>query len=196
MTLLFPVIWCAVVMTTRQAPLTLVPPAAAHGEQPTTAIGASALESLDTYRLLDHRTRDSLLAIATAPAGRYLGFEHLGQTLLLALTRPITHIGRGLIADVRFEDPRVSRRHAIVALRGRSVRVLDDRSANGTFVNGTRITVAELSDGDVVRFGPAAAQYVEVAPVSGDVRRWRPNGSRPAPRASWPGVRGRGPSAD
>ncbi|MHB1569579.1 MAG: FHA domain-containing protein [Solirubrobacteraceae bacterium] len=182
-------------MSTRQAPLTLVPAAAAHGEHPTTAIGPSGLEPVDACPLLDHRTRESLIAPATAPAGRYLGFNHLGQVLLLALTRPITHVGRGLIADVRLEDPRVSRRHAIIALRGRSVRVLDDRSANGTFVNGLRITVAELSDGDVVRFGPAIACYVEVAPVRGDVRRWRQNGSRPARRGSWPGTRGPGPSS-
>ena len=56
---------------------------------------------------------------------------------LLPLNRPITHIGRGLIADVRLEDPHVSRRHAIVALRGEGVRVLDDRSTTGTFVNGS-----------------------------------------------------------
>lgn len=173
-------------MSTRQASLTLVPVAGAHGEHPTTVIVPPGLEPVDACPLLDHRTRGSLIAPATAPAGRYLGFDHLGQVLLLALTRPITHVGRGLIADIRLEDARVSRRHAIIALRGRSVRVLDDRSANGTFVNGLRITVAELSDGDVVRFGPAIARYVEVAPVHGEVRRWRPSKSAPAHRAVRP----------
>ena len=38
----------------------------------------------------------------------------------------------------------MSRRHAIVFASSESVRVLDDRSANGTRVNGERVTGAEL----------------------------------------------------
>jgi predicted component of type VI protein secretion system len=68
------------------------------------------------------------------------------------------------VADVRFEDPHVSRRHAIVAVRGESVRILDDRSTGGTFVNGRAVTVAELADGDVVRVGRAVFRYAEIAP--------------------------------
>jgi pSer/pThr/pTyr-binding forkhead associated (FHA) protein len=80
------------------------------------------------------------------------------------LDRPITHIGRGLIADVRLEDSHVSRRHAILAVRGDGTRILDDRSYNGTFVNGRRVTVQYLSDGDVVRFGRAVFRYTEITP--------------------------------
>ncbi len=120
---------------------------------------------VDSFALLDHRTRECLIPLAGAPAGRYLAVEDDGQTWLLALQRPITHIGRGLIADVRLEDSHVSRRHAIVALRGDGpggVRVLDDRSSNGTFVNGRRVTTAQLSDGDVLRFGRAVFRYIEL----------------------------------
>ena len=42
--------------------------------------------------------------------------------------------------------------------------MLDDRSSNGTFVNGRAVTVAHLSDGDVLRFGRVAMRYVEIAP--------------------------------
>jgi hypothetical protein len=128
--------------------------------------GLKASEPLvvDAFRLLDHRTRERLIPPADAPAGRYLAVERDGESWLIALTRPITHVGRGLIADVRLEDPHVSRRHAILALRGDGARVLDDRSANGTFLNGRRITVAYLSDSDVLRFGRAVLRYVEVAP--------------------------------
>lgn len=128
---------------------------------------------VDPYTLLDHRTRERLIPSEGAPAGRYLGVEREGGTLLIALERPITHIGRGLIADVRLEDSHVSRRHAILALRGDAARVLDDRSSNGTFVNGRRVTVAQLADGDVLRFGRAVFRYVELAPVRGS-RRLRP----------------------
>jgi hypothetical protein len=119
---------------------------------------------VDPYALLDHRTREHLIPEAGAPSGRYLSLEHDGETVLIALERPITHIGRGLIADVRLEDSQVSRRHAILALRGDGARVLDDRSYNGTFVNGRRITSEHLTDGDVVRFGRAVFRYTEITP--------------------------------
>jgi hypothetical protein len=119
---------------------------------------------VDAYTLLDHRTRESAVLRDVAPPGHYLAVEHDGRTWLITLSRPITHIGRGLIADVRLEDSHVSRRHAILALRGEGARVLDDRSSNGTFVNGQQVTVAHLTDGDVLRFGRAVFRYTEVAP--------------------------------
>ncbi len=43
-----------------------------------------------------------------------------------------------------------------------AVRILDDRSSNGTFVNGRRIQEAELRHGDVVVIGRVVLQYVDV----------------------------------
>jgi FHA domain len=153
-------------MTSHAQPLTS-PPVSSSPDQPHATLGLNASEPfvVDAFQLLDHRTREHLIPPASALAGRYLSVERDGETLLLALARPITHIGRGLIADVRLEDPHVSRRHAILALRGSGARVLDDRSANGTFVNGRRVTAAQLSDGDVLRFGRAVLRYLEVAPA-------------------------------
>ena len=120
--------------------------------------------SSDSFSLLDHRTRQRSLPLDGAPPGRYLSIEHGDEVRLIPLDRPIIHVGRGLISDVRLEDPHVSRRHAIVAQRGDGARVLDDRSSNGTFVNGRQVTISYLSDGDVVRFGSVAMRFVEVAP--------------------------------
>jgi pSer/pThr/pTyr-binding forkhead associated (FHA) protein len=131
---------------------------------------------VDAYTLLDHRTRESTVLREVAPPGRYLAVETDGGTRLISLSRPITHIGRGLIADVRLEDPHVSRRHAIIAVRGDgpdAVRVLDDRSSGGTFVNGSEVTVAQLHDGDIVRVGRVAFRYTEVAPQAGRNRALR-----------------------
>jgi FHA domain-containing protein len=133
-------------------------------DHPTDGMDSSLPFVVDPYELLDHRTRERLIPVAGAPSGRYLSLEHEGETRLIALERPITHIGRGLLADVRLEDAHVSRRHAILALRGDGARVLDDRSHNGTFVNGRRITVQYLSDGDVLRFGRAVLRYTEITP--------------------------------
>jgi pSer/pThr/pTyr-binding forkhead associated (FHA) protein len=132
---------------------------------------------VDAFGLLDHRTRESSVSEDAAPPGRYLAIEDNGRRRLIAMTRPITHIGRGLIADVRLEDPHVSRRHAIIAIRGDgpgAVRVLDDRSSGGTFVNGGEVTAAELHDGDIVRVGRVAFRYTEIAPAlkrNGALRR-------------------------
>ena len=119
---------------------------------------------VDPYPLLDNRTRERLIPQAGAPAGRYLSLEHDGETKLITLERPITHVGRGLVADVRLDDAHVSRRHAILAVRGDGARILDDRSYNGTFVNGRRVTVQYLTDGDVLRFGRAVFRFTEIAP--------------------------------
>ena len=143
---------------------------------------------VDAYGLLDHRTRESAILQDVAPPGRYLAIEHDGRSWLISLTRPITHIGRGLIADVRLEDPHVSRRHAIIAIRGDgpvAVRVLDDRSSQGTFVNGDAVTVANLRDGDIVRVGRVALRYTEIPPALKRNRALRriPLGARRGRRA-------------
>jgi predicted RNA-binding Zn-ribbon protein involved in translation (DUF1610 family) len=85
--------------------------------------------------------------------GDYLAYDDDAQLRVVALERGWTRIGRSLAADVRFDDPTVSRRHAMVH-RGEDVaRVLDDRSLNGVFVNAERVDMRTLSDGDEVTIG-------------------------------------------
>jgi hypothetical protein len=117
---------------------------------------------LDAIPLLDHRTQTRLTTPRLSPRGPHLALGSGGESLLLALEAKITHIGRGLTAHVRLEDQRVSRDHAIIVRHGRFARLLDNRSANGTYVNGRRVVVTNLADGDVIRVGPVAMQYVEV----------------------------------
>ncbi|HST42021.1 MAG TPA: FHA domain-containing protein [Conexibacter sp.] len=50
-------------------------------------------------------------------AGQYLAYEEDGEAVVHELTREWTRIGRSLAADVRFDDPTVSRRHALVVRR-------------------------------------------------------------------------------
>ena len=72
------------------------------------------------------------------------------------------HIGRGLSANLRLDESSVSRRHAILVPRVAGARVLDDRSSNGTFVNGRRVQQADLSDGDVIVVGRVVLRYLEI----------------------------------
>jgi hypothetical protein len=127
-------------------------------DAPTIPLPAVAEPVTDAFPLLDHRAQDRAIRRGLAPAGRYLGFEDQ----LIRLDSRITHLGRGGPSDIRFEHQHVSRDHAIIARHGRHARVLDNRSFNGTFVNGRRIVVTELRDGDVIRLGPVVMQYVEV----------------------------------
>lgn len=90
--------------------------------------------------------------LITAP-GEYLAFHDGDAVRVLALTREWTRIGRSLAADIRFDDATVSRRHALVVRQPDGVRVLDDRSLNGIFVNGHRVEWRTLHDGDEVVVG-------------------------------------------
>ena len=82
---------------------------------------------------------------------------------VVALAREWTRIGRSLAADVRFDDPTVSRRHALIVRQADGVRVLDDRSLNGVFVNGERVEWRTLEDGDEIVVGRYHLHVVEVA---------------------------------
>ena len=102
-------------------------------------------------------------------AGQYLAFEDTAPGLrAVPLTREWTRIGRSLAADIRFDDPTVSRRHALIVRQPDGVRVLDDRSLNGVFVNGERVEWRTLRDGDEIVVGRHRLHFLDVveAPVA------------------------------
>jgi hypothetical protein len=73
---------------------------------------------------------------------------------LFPIERGWTRIGRSVAADIRLDDPSVSRRHAlIVSEMPKSLRALDDRSLNGVLLNGEPIEWARLADGDELTIG-------------------------------------------
>ncbi len=105
-------------------------------------------------------TRDGL----TVP-GRYLAYEESGRHVVCPLNQEWTRIGRSLAADVRFDDATVSRRHALVVSQQDGVRVLDDRSLNGVYVNGDRVEWSNLTDGDEITIGRHAIFFLNTATV-------------------------------
>jgi predicted nucleic acid-binding Zn-ribbon protein len=100
--------------------------------------------------------------------GEYLAYEEGDSLHTVALTREWTRIGRSLAADVRFDDPTVSRRHALVVRQADGVRVLDDRSLNGVFVNGSRIERRVLRDGDEIVVGRYRLRFLSLASEPGE----------------------------
>lgn len=77
----------------------------------------------------------------------------LGDGRFLPLAQTITRIGRGHGADLQLDDHTVSNRHALLINTPVGVVLVDDRSTNGTYVNGTRTTRQLLEPGDVVAIG-------------------------------------------
>ena len=104
--------------------------------------------------------RDALVA-----AGQYLAFEDDGRVRVVQLQEGITRLGRGLGEHVRFDDPTVSRRHALVKREEGRAKLLDDRSLNGVFKNGERVELAELEDGDELAIGRYRLYFIS---LSGD----------------------------
>jgi predicted RNA-binding Zn-ribbon protein involved in translation (DUF1610 family) len=92
--------------------------------------------------------RDALVA-----HGDYLAYEDDDRVHVISLQEGWTRVGRSLSAHIRFDDPTVSRRHALLHRQEGIVRILDDRSLNGVFVNGERIEMRELEDGDELHLG-------------------------------------------
>ena len=87
---------------------------------------------------------------------------------LVAVREGVSRIGRSAAAEVRFEDPSVSNRHALLVRDGDVVRVLDDRG-QGVHVNGLRITAKRLQDGDVIGIGRHELRYVATVPAEAEL---------------------------
>jgi pSer/pThr/pTyr-binding forkhead associated (FHA) protein len=97
--------------------------------------------------------------------GKYLAYEESGRQVVAPLAQEWTRIGRSLAADIRFDDATVSRRHALVVSQADGVRVLDDRSLNGVYVNGKRVEWSPLTDGDEITIGRHRLFYLDTATV-------------------------------
>lgn len=96
--------------------------------------------------------RDSIAALPSAAAlflvrsGPTAGARYLLDT-------DVTTVGRHPEADIFFDDVTVSRRHAEVIREGTAFEIIDQRSLNGTYVNGERVDRGSLTNGSEVRIG-------------------------------------------
>jgi pSer/pThr/pTyr-binding forkhead associated (FHA) protein len=140
------------VFAARMTPQTLIRPAASDG----------LTERFDPLACLDERVRHQATPTVPLEPGRYIEIQGAERTLHIQLRGEALRIGRGLTAELHLDESSVSRRHAILVPRPAGARILDDRSANGTFVNGRRIQQADLHDGDVIVIGRVVLRYLEV----------------------------------
>ncbi len=133
--------------------LTPIPPVSAEG----------VTERFDPIECLDESVRHRAQSVEHLQPGRYIEVEGPDRALTIPLEDEVVRIGRGLGADLRLDENSVSRRHAIIDASEGAVRILDDRSSNGTIVNGVVVQQAELHHGDVIAVGRVLLRYIEVS---------------------------------
>jgi serine/threonine protein kinase len=97
-----------------------------------------------------------LLAAMPSPAARDRRWALVSAKNDLAENYPLAGevmVGRDRTCSIVLSHPAVSRRHAKITLSGPAPVLEDLKSANGTYVNNSRVERANLKAGDVVRFG-------------------------------------------
>ena len=95
--------------------------------------------------------------------GDYLAYRDDERVHVVPLQDGWTRVGRSMAAHVHFDDPTISRRHALIHREEEGARVLDDRSLNGVFVNGERVEWHSLEDGDEILVGRFRLYFMRVA---------------------------------
>lgn len=83
---------------------------------------------------------------------RFISGKYQGGEFPLEEDREII-VGRSSDLDMVLVEEMVSRRHARIQLNNGHISIDDLNSTNGTFVNGERVTHAELQEGDRVLIG-------------------------------------------
>jgi pSer/pThr/pTyr-binding forkhead associated (FHA) protein len=99
--------------------------------------------------------------------------EAFGRLLLLragepeqvfTLSKAAATVGRAEVNDIVLPDAKVSRTHARFEYARDGYAVVDQGSANGTWVNGVRVARALLSPGDCVQLGESTFRFELPAP--------------------------------
>ncbi|MFM8762596.1 MAG: FHA domain-containing protein [Solirubrobacterales bacterium] len=105
---------------------------------------------------------DDDLGVLLLEPGDHLVFADGDSVRVHTVLAEWTRIGRSASSEIRFEDPTVSRRHALLVRRPDGLKVVDDRSLNGVCVNGERVDIHTLSSGDTIQVGRHALHFVRV----------------------------------
>ena len=104
----------------------------------------------------------------------YLIVREQGAERTFALADAEMSIGRSRQNPIQLETDQSSRKHCTVRKSGRGWRLVDERSSNGTFVNGLKVEEKDLADGDQIEIGNATITYradeAKVRPEPADQR--------------------------
>ncbi|MGO9153888.1 ATP-binding cassette domain-containing protein [Mycobacterium sp.] len=86
------------------------------------------------------------------PAPPVLTIRHNGSQQSFAPGHEVV-VGRDLYADLRIADPRISRAHLILRFDQGRWMAIDNGSLNGTYLNGYRMPVIDIHDGQSINVG-------------------------------------------
>ena len=122
--------------------------------------------------LAQHR---ATISIVSGPA---VGSEYTRGEYVLEWDQ--VSLGRGPGVDFAIDDPCMSRKHAMLELRGNGFQIRDLGSSNGILVNGSLVQTTELKHGDRFELGEHTFEYsVEALEVDEERReRERRQGDR------------------
>lgn len=105
--------------------------------------------------------------------------------LTVPIDRPLL-LGRDPRSRIVFEDPQISRLHALIEVDTEGVKVRDLGSRNGLYLNNERLEgMQELHEGDQIRLGSTVLSVESVAPATpAGYRREDSSGEPAAPTIS------------
>lgn len=109
----------------------------------------------------------------------------LGDTVVqrYPIEKEVVSIGRAKDNDIVVENLSVSRNHARIRLENGRYSLVDLNSANGSFVNGTKITQAELNNDDIISIGKHKLHFVLGAAEGGTGVATQADAHAPVPGA-------------
>ena len=69
-------------------------------------------------------------------------------------------LGRSFESSIRLESTEISRLHARLLIGNHECEVIDESSANGTFVNGEKVISHRLRNGDIIGVGKFKLEFI------------------------------------
>jgi predicted Zn finger-like uncharacterized protein len=105
--------------------------------------------SLPELAPLPPNKRYSLAVILGANAGQ-----------IFPVTRPRVVLGRGVTCDIQLQDSEISRRHAMLEIKGDAATVSDLGSTNGTFVDGIRVHTRPIEAHQEFSLGTTTLMFI------------------------------------
>ncbi|MEB4211513.1 FHA domain-containing protein [Mycobacterium sp. 94-17] len=138
-------------------------PSGPQPQYPTGGIPSGPQSAPQIYRSPSMQSAPPTTALPSAPqTGRIGGDSSVIATSMMRILRPgkggldvpgAIKIGRANDNDIVIPEVLASRHHATLVPTPHGTEIHDNRSINGTFVNGVRLDSAVLHDGDVVTIG-------------------------------------------